>query len=545
MNRPIGARLAVFLIALFVSIAFFLPSLPMARPAWWPGVLPEKGVSLGLDLQGGLYLELHVESQQAVDNSLVRDATTVYKKLGLAQKPGKPIDHQLAVTIPADKVASLDSILEESAPNLDATMEGTTLILKVKDEVVKVIKDYSVRQGLETIRNRIDEFGVSEPSIQRKGNDRIVVQLPGIKDPKRAIALIGQTAQLEFRMVDKKAPIDKILAAIDDAAKLDPEVKTNLTKAQAVAAPLLPPHTELLPVRRRDKYGVRESYMVVEDTAQLTGEYLSDASVRFDSQFNQPYVSLEFTGEGAKIFERLTGENVGNNMAIVLDNTIRSAPVIRQRIAGGRAQIDSIGTLEEARDIAVVLRAGALPAPVEIEEERTVGPTLGQDSIRTGAFSLILGSTLVMLFILVYYQVAGIIAIISLIVNLLGIVAVLGLFHATLTLPGIAGIVLTVGMAVDANIIVFERIREELRAGRTVRTSVATGFSKATWTVLDANITTLIAGLVLFQFGTGPIKGFAVTLSVGILTTLYSTLFVSRLLFDLYLQQFRANTLRI
>jgi preprotein translocase subunit SecD len=264
----------------------------------------------------------------------------------------------------------------------------------------------------------------------------------------------------------------------------------------------------------------------------LTGDALTNAEVRIGSQFNEPYVSIEFDREGAQLFERITAENVGKRLAIVLDNTVYSAPVIRERIAGGQAQITGSFTVEEARDLAIVLRAGALPAPVRIEENRTVGPSLGQDSVRQGLTAGLIGSVLVVLFMLLYYRLSGTVATVALILNVLLLLAGLGYFHATLTLPGIAGIVLTLGMAVDANVLIFERIREELRIGKPARAAIDAGFARAWSAILDGNVTTLIAAMMLFQFGTGPIKGFAVTLSLGLIANLFTAVFVCKVIFD-------------
>jgi preprotein translocase subunit SecD len=271
---------------------------------------------------------------------------------------------------------------------------------------------------------------------------------------------------------------------------------------------------------------------LLKKSVLLTGEFLTDARVNFDSQFNEPYVSIEFNGKGAKRFEQITGENIQKRLAIVLDNKVYSAPVIQDKISGGRAQITGSFNVEEARDLAIVLRAGALPAPVEIIEERTVGPTLGKDSINKGLMSMAIGGALVILFMVIYYSVAGLVADLALVINILLIGAGLAAFQATLTLPGIAGIILTIGMAVDANVLIFERIREEIRIGMSPSMAISNGFERATLIILDANVTTLIAAVVLFQFGTGPVKGFAVTLTLGILSSLFTALFVSRIIFE-------------
>jgi preprotein translocase subunit SecD len=401
--------------------------------------------------------------------------------------------------------------------------ESPTVQLDLPETEVEYIREMAAKQAMETIRNRIDQFGVAEPDIRRQGENRILIQLPGIDDPQRAINLIGQTALLEFKLVDDEHNVE-------DALKGS-----------------VPPGDEILyqvvedEVTRRS----RKTPFLVNKRTYLTGEYLTDARVQIDSQFSEPYVSIDFDKKGGRLFERITEANVKKRLAIVLDGRVYSAPVIQEKISGGRARITGNFTTEDARDLAIVLRAGALPAPVEILEERTVGPSLGRDSIDRGLLSMWVGGLLVVLFILLYYKGAGIIANIALGLNIVLIAAGLAFFQATLTLPGIAGIILTIGMAVDANVIIFERIREEIRVGKTPRAAVDGGYGKATLTILDANVTTLIAALVLFQFGTGPVKGFAVTLSIGILASLFTAIVVTRLIFDYFVFQRRIKSLSI
>ncbi len=379
-------------------------------------------------------------------------------------------------------------------------------------------------QALEKIRNRIDAFGVSEPSISKQGAQRIVVQLPGLKDPQRAIELIGKTAQLEFRLVHSRL-------------------------SAPGATP--PPGTLLLYSKEKDpKTGqlVRGQPYFVERRVLLTGEMLADARALPDQfNFGQYYVLMRLNSRGKRIFARVTQENVGRALAIVLDGAVFSAPVIQEPILGGEARITGNFTPEEARDLAIVLREGALPAPVRIIENRTVGPSLGSDSVRKGVQSVILGGALVVVFMLLYYRLSGLIADVALGLNLLIILGILALpnLGATLTLPGIAGIILTVGMAVDANVLIFERIREELRLGKSVRAAVDTGFQKALTTILDANVTTLIAAVVLFQFGSGPVKGFAVTLAIGIVASMFTAIFVSRTIFETVFSLRRVTRLSI
>ncbi|MBI5183115.1 MAG: protein translocase subunit SecD, partial [Nitrospinae bacterium] len=359
-----------------------------------------------------------------------------------------------------------------------------------------------------------------EPTIQREGTRRIIVELPGIDDPKRAINLIGSTALLEFKLIDEEQ-------GVEDALKGD-----------------IPEGDEIL--YERDKKTGKEirPYLLKKD-AVLTGDSLTMAEVRINNQYNEPYVGIGFDKEGARIFREITGENVGRRLAIVLDKNVYSAPVIREKISGGEAQITGNFTPEEAHDLVIALRAGALPAPVNILENRTVGPSLGQDSIKKGIISTLIGGIVVIVFMIIYYKLSGFVADIALFLNLIIILGILAYLKASLTLPGIAGIVLTIGMAVDANILIFERIREELRRGKTVRASIELGFSRAFWPIFDSNLTTIIAAVILFQFGTGPIRGFATTLTIGIAASMFTAIFVSRVIFDSVLSWKKINKLSI
>ena len=364
---------------------------------------------------------------------------------------------------------------------------------------------------------------MAEPDIRRQGENRILIQLPGIRDTQRAVDLIGKTALLEFKLVD-------------DTHSVDAAVKGTI-----------PPGDELLYKTEENPQTGRttKTPFLIKKRSLLTGASLTDARVHIDSRFNEPYVSIDFDKKGARIFERITADNVNKRLAIVLDNNVYSAPVIQEKISGGQARITGRFTTDEARDLAIVLRAGALPAPVKVLEERTVGPSLGADSIRKGLISMLIGGIVVIGFMVIYYKMAGLIADIALFLNILLIAAGLAGFGATLTLPGMAAIILTIGMAVDANVIIFERIREEMALGRTTRAAVDAGYDRATLTILDANVTTLIAAVVLFQFGTGPVKGFAVALSLGVVASMFTALIVSRLIFDYILMHSKAKTLSI
>jgi preprotein translocase subunit SecD len=410
---------------------------------------------------------------------------------------------------------AFDKILNNRYPDLEPAsseiVEGKGLVsLKIKDKRAAEIRKMAVEQSLETIRNRVDQFGISEPEIIPQGTDRIIVQLPGVKDPGRAKNLIGRTALLEFKLVD-------------DEHSLDEALKGNVPEGSVVAYE-----------SRLDRTSGRRSEipLLLKNRTLMTGDALESAKVQISDRFGEPHVSLKFNTQGGNDFDRITGENVKKRLAIILDGVVHSAPVIQERISGGQAQITGSFTMDEATDLAIVLRAGALPAPVNILEERTVGPSLGQDSIDKGTWASIIAGIMVLLFMIFYYRMTGIIADVALAMNMLLLLGVMVAFKATLTLPGIAGIVLTIGMAVDANVLINERIREELRLGKTLRAAVEAGYTKAFLTIFDSNVTTLVAALFLFGFGTGPVKGFAVTLTIGIVVSIFTAVFVTRIIFD-------------
>lgn len=522
MNGSLRWRIILTLVVLLLGAAYVLPSLPSIQKSSLSKFLPEDKISLGLDLKGGIHLTLGVDVQKALDNTLVRvgdDLRSVARDEGVMVLKPKVIGGEKleATLLKKDQEEGLEKLIDKQFNYLSVESKVTSDDGKIKyvfvptPEYKKHFAKQTLDQAVKTIRNRIDQFGVSEPDIRKQqSSNRINIQLPGLNDPERAIQLIGKTAHLEFKMVDDNV---------------------DLVKAQKG---LLPPGRELTVIRHRRVDGTySEKPIIVKSEAVLTGDYITDAQTRFD-QFNQPYVSMSFNGQGGKIFERVTGENVKKRMAIVLDGKVYSAPVIQDRISGGKASITGSFSTDEAHDLAIVLRAGSLPAPVKILEQRTVGPSLGQESINKGVTAALVGSALVLVFMLIYYGFAGFVADIVLIINVLLILAGLAAFGATLTLPGLAGIILTIGMAVDANVIIFERIREELRRGLTAKAALEEGYSRATLTILDANITTVIAAVILYQFGTGPVRGFAVTLTLGIVSSMFTAIFVSRILFDLY-----------
>lgn len=503
------------------------------------------GLRLGLDLQGGMHLVLKVNLQKAEENKLefeVNDLkdTLAERAITAVQTQGGSAD-TIIFTLPnSSAIKEIETTLKDDFPDLHAKIniiEGSfpRIIMQLSDAARKELKTKAVDQSLEILRNRIDQFGVAEPVIIRQGEDEIVIQLPGIKDPKRALALLGDTAQLEFRMVAADTGTINLNELIAQAINAGQWQKGEpVKKLNRALQSLLPEGTSLYFEKEIDKVTgqIIEPPLLLENKILMTGEMVKDAQVRIGGSFNEPYVSLDFTNQGGRVFANITEANVGNRMAIVLDGVVRSAPVIRERILGGSAQISGTFTHEEAADLAIVLRVGALPAPVDIIQNVTVGASLGQDSIKQGLNSGVIGTLIVLVFMVIYYRAAGLIANSALFINILLLFSGLAILNATLTLPGIAGIILTVGMAVDANVLIFERMREEYALGKSVRSSIEGGFGKAFSTIVDSQITTLITALALFLFGTGPIKGFAITLSLGIIFNLFSALFFSKLAFN-------------
>ena len=403
------------------------------------------------------------------------------------------------------------TVIEKGKIKLGLDLQGG-MYLKLAIDTENMPKDIkpeeAVARALEILRNRIDALGVAEPIIQPEEDKYIVIQLPGIKDPERALNIIGKTALLQFKLVDE---VNKISDMVDSQGN--------------TVASKIPENVMVL----ENKEGER---MVIEKRDILTGADLVDAKVQM-GQYGAPVVGFKLSPKGGKIFGEVTGDNVGRRLAIILDDKVYSAPVIRTRISGGEGIIEGNFSLEEARDLALVLRAGALPAPVKIINKNIVGASLGADSIEKGKKSIIIGGLLVFLFMAIYYGVSGLIADFALLLNLIFVLGILASLNATLTLPGIAGLVLTIGMAVDANVLIFERIREELRTGKTIRAAIDAGYNRALWTIIDSHVTSLITAAILFQFGTGPIRGFAVTLFWGIVVSLYTAFFVTKAIFDL------------
>ena len=527
-------------------------------------------INLGLDLQGGLYMVLGIDFNKVYRDEVIgyaRKAQATLKDIGVESSLGtldasdaRDPKHSIILAKESDREAAKAKLREFYSYPLRLTKDtGTTLQYGLGRDFSREIEETALSKSIEVIRNRIDEFGVTEPEIVSQGASRIVVQLPGVKDITRAKDLIGRTAKLEFKFVNDEAGQGAINDWLDKVKKAGIEYKKGerfsdyQNEINKLLVDDLPKGYEIAFAKTVSKTTNEitnlEPYLVEAGTS-LTGEELQEAIVRIDPQQNRPYVGLEFKPAGAKIFEELTGANIGKRLAIILDGNVYSAPVIQSRIAGGSAQItlgagDYNATMMEARDLALVLRAGALPVELVFEEQRVVGPSLGADAIDKAQVASFFGSLLVIIFMVAYYKLSGFIACAAIFVNVLLVMTSMVLVGATLSLPGIAGIALTVGMAVDGNIIIYERIREELRAGMSPFEAVRTGFEKAFWAILDANLTTALAGLCLLNFGTGPVRGFAVTLLIGIFTTVYTSYFVSKVLFEMYVGKGDRKTLSI
>jgi len=507
MPKHLRVRVALVAVVVAVSIWYLYP--------------PKKTINLGLDLQGGIHLMLGVEADKHVASQTDRaaeDLKSALERKGIgvrriAREGDTTIQVELANPQSWNDVLTVVSEFSAFERREEDQAAGRFKLVATQRRINQ-LRDDAVRQGLETIRNRVDQFGVAEPTITRQGNDRILIQLPGVQDPARAKALIGKTALLEFKLLDERTSVEQALAGQK------------------------PETSEILYRRDVDKQKVeRKTPYVVQKRSLLSGAELTRAEVQADP--NSPgnwQVAIEFTPTGTRIFGEVTEQNVGKHLAIILDGNVYSAPRMNERIPGGRAVITGQFTVDDARDLAIVLRAGALPAPVVILEERTVGPSLGADSVRRGITAIVASAVVVVLFMMVYYRLAGLIADVALTLNLLILLACMAAFGATLTLPGIAGIALTIGMAVDTNILIFERIREELRVGKTPRSAIDAGFTRAFRTIIDTHLTVMVTAAILYNFGTGPVKGFAVSLFVGLAASLFTAHFFTRLLFDVVYQ---------
>ena len=508
-----------------LSIIFLIPNFfGKSQITSFPSYFPKSQFNLGLDLQGGSHLLLGVDvnsvlkekSNDIVDNvrKALRKEKLKYSNLG---------SKGIGATVKIKNEESYSKALQVLRESLDKDIliekkDNMKLNFNFSEEKLIDIKIKTVNQSIEVIRKRVDETGTREPNIQKQGEDRIVVQLPGIKNPERVKALIGRTAKLNFHLLDPT------------------------TVELAIQRGKLPPGTFRVPNADPTAY---EKEFVVKKRVLLSGDRLQDAAATVDPQSGGYVVAFEFDNKGAKKFGKITSENTYSRLAILLDNKVISAPQIREPITGGQGNISGNFSPEAANDLAVLLRAGSLPAPIKILEERSVGPSLGADSIEAGKKALILGFILVIIFMFLNYGIFGLFADFAIIFNLFLIISTLSLIEGTLTMPGIAGIVLTVGMAVDANVLVFERIKEELKSGRSPINSIDLGYKQAFKTILDANITTLIAALLLFNFGSGPIKGFAVTLSIGILSSMFTALMLTKILITLWVKNTKPEKIYI
>jgi preprotein translocase subunit SecD len=523
------ARWKIILIAVVCSfgVVFAIPNflsrdLAESLPDW----LPHKQISLGLDLQGGSHLLLEVEVDAVLKERLeslvdsvrvdLRKARIRYQGLG---KEGLAV--KVTIKDKAQAQEAFDLIRKLDAGTDPVLEEGGRILLTLTEQTIKERRNSAVDQSIEIVRRRIDETGVREPTIQRQGTDRILVQLPGLDDPERVKRLLGKTAKMTFHLADEKHTVSEAMAG------------------------RIPPGSMLLPDASDRGRDGRARMHLLRKRVMVSGDALVNAQPGSDSRNGEPVVNFRFDAAGGKRFGDATRANVNKIFAIVLDGKVISAPVIREAIMGGSGQISGNFTFQSAQDLALLLRAGALPAPLTILEERTVGPGLGADSIAAGKVASILGMILVIAFMVVAYGRFGIMADVALLANMILIGASLSLLQATLTLPGIAGIVLTIGMAVDANVLVFERIREELRIGRTPISAVDAGYSRAITTIIDANVTTLIAAVLLYQFGSGPVRGFAVTLAIGIVTSMFTAIMLTRLLVVTWLRRTKPDTLSL
>jgi len=520
MFKSLKLRGAITIVVCLIALYFLVPTFVDSIPAPWNQYLAKEKIHLGLDLQGGMHLVLEIDTDKALESMVERMANDLRESLMDNKVRFRNVEKSKGATISLELTDSsgkstLEKVLKDHFADLEIASStprdgGQIVFLKINDKRAVELKKLTVEHSLETIRNRVDQFGIAEPEIVPEGDNRIMVQLPGIKDPERAKNLIGKTALLEFKLVDEENSLDEALRGkVPEGSSIAYGLREDRTSGQKGQVPYL-----------------------LKNKTLLTGASLETAKVQISDRFGEPNVSIKFNSQGASDFDRITNENVRKRLAIVLDGVVHSAPVIQERISGGQAQITGNFTMDEARDLAIVLRAGALPAPVNILEERTVGPSLGSDSIRQGIMATIIGSLLVIVFMIVYYRMSGAVADLALLINIFLVLGVLAGFRATLTLPGIAGFLLTVGVAVDANILIFERIREELRTGKTIRLALDTGYNRAFLTIIDTHITGIVSAILLIIFGTGPIKGFAVTTIIGLLASLFTAIFVTRVIFD-------------
>ncbi len=518
-------KIILVVVVCLMGVAYSAPNfLPKSATENLPGWLPSQQVNLGLDLQGGSHLLLEVEVDEVIKQYLEGIGESARAELRTARLRARSltvVDNSVVITMAkADEVAKAREAVKGIEPGALVSTDGDTITIAPLNTTLVERRQSALQQSVEILRRRIDETGTREPTIQRQGDNRVLVQVPGLKDPDRLKAIIGKTAKLTFQLVD---------------------VENSVTDAMERGR--VPPGSLLLEATEEDRAMGRQPAYLVKRRVLVSGEDLVDAHQSFEQRTNQPVVSFRLNARGAKKFGEVTTKNVGRPFAIILDKKVISAPVIREPIITGSGQISGSFTVQSAQDLALLLRAGALPAPIKVIEERTVGASLGADSISAGETACIVGMIAVIVFMLFAYGRFGVMADVALFFNLLLILAILSVIQATLTLPGIAGIVLTVGMAVDANVLIFERIREEVRAGRTPLSAIDAGYSRALSTIVDANVTTLIAAILLYAFGSGPVRGFAVTLAIGIATSMFTAIMVTRLMVVTWLRRTRPQEL--
>jgi preprotein translocase subunit SecD len=522
-------KIALVLGICLLGLVYSLPNLfPRAQMEQMPSWVPHEQINLGLDLQGGSHLLLEVDLSAVIQErlealvddvrNLLRAERIGYRGLGVRGDAAT-----LTLTDPASAPRALEVLdaLDQGGVSRELIIQdagGGRIEIRLSETAAGDLRESAVTQSLEIVRRRIDEVGTREPTIQLQGEARILVQVPGEKDPDSIKRLLGQTAKLTFHLVDLDTPVEQALSGN------------------------LPPGSMLLPSDEADPSGAAPQY-VVRKKVEVSGESLVDAQPTYYQ--NQPVVSFRFDSVGGRKFGNVTRDHVGELLAIVLDDRVISAPRIDEPILGGNGIIRGSFTVQEANELAVLLRAGALPAPLEIVEERTVGPDLGADSIEAGKWASLIGFVLVVAAMALYYGLFGVFADVALIVNLVLMIAALSVLQATLTLPGIAGIVLTMGMAVDANVLIFERIREEVRVGRSPMSAIDAGYREAMRTIIDANLTTLIAAVLLYAFGSGPVRGFAVTLGIGIITSMFTAITFTRLLMATWMRRTRPAMLPV
>ncbi len=521
-------RIMLSALVFCTAIVFVLPNFQQVQQSSLTNILPDSKINLGLDLKGGVSLTLGVQVDEAIKNLLAargQDIRSFANEENILILNPRVLNNVLEFTLPrANEEASLNTLLSIRFSGLQKISEEVGLNNEILYKYTFTVEEKALLeaeildQAVKTIRNRIDQFGVAEPDIRKQADNRIQIQLPGMEDPERAIALVGQTAALAFHLV-----------------------RDDVTAGSF----MLPMGTATFPMKTLLSDGsMRESQIVLDSTALMTGVDITDARPSYGDN-GTIHVSLEFNSKGASHFARVTGDNVGKRLAIVLDGVVYSAPVVNEKISGGKASISGSSSIQEAQDLAITLRAGALPAPVEVLEERTVGPSLGAASINAGLMAALIGALAVIIILPIYYGKSGFIADAMLCFTILLLMAGLGLFGATLTLPGIAGIVLTIGMAVDANVLIYERIREELAKGLSAKDAVQAGFKRASISILDSNVTTMLVAIILYQFGTGPVRGFAITLGIGLLASFFTAVFVSKEVFTLWLSKTNAKNISI